>query len=462
MATTAHAGRENALGQRIEGLKTRVQPALNFWQKINNDWVFNLSSMLAYNFLMSIFPLLLVLLAIVGFVLGSISADAQDALNNAIVGALPNGTGQTIVLGAISHLKESAGVVLVIGLVTAAYSGSRLFTTIESAFGVIFRLRPRDFIHQNIMAFCMLLLYIVLLPIIVLASVAPAGIIDLIFPNNSAFREVLVYIGGVTVGFLAACLLLGAIYVVVPNRPVQWREVWKGTLVAAALLVLYEQLFPLYQRVFLSSQNYGSWAALAIVILVFFYYLGFILLVGAEVNSWAQGQRQTAGDIPTILHEVQAHNTTRGAAGPTAGAPQEDAQHRKGAQAMTTPDRAVRHERDDHDSDVQPPKFAEAGEPGPPSERPDSPGEARRTLRAEEQTTGDEKAEIQGQDGESSPRDGEAPSSFAASTRQAAHGALAGDREARKRRTFGALAVTTSAALATLFLILRPRNPAST
>jgi hypothetical protein len=61
-----------------------------------------------------------------------------------------------------------------------------------------------------------------------------------------------------------------------------------------------------------------------VVILVFFYYLAFILLVGAEVNSWAAGQRQTAGDIATVLHEVQAHNTTRGAAGPTAGQPQED------------------------------------------------------------------------------------------------------------------------------------------
>jgi type IV secretory pathway TrbL component len=63
-----------------------------------------------------------------------------------------------------------------------------------------------------------------------------------------------------------------------------------------------------------------------VVILVFFYYLAFILLVGAEVNSWAAGQRQTAGDIATVLHEVQAHNTTRGAAGPTAGQPQEDVQ----------------------------------------------------------------------------------------------------------------------------------------
>ena len=469
MATAAHTTPEHTFGYRIEHLKTRVQPVLDFWQKINNDWVFNLSAMLAYNFLMSIFPLLLVLLAIVGFVLGSISADAQTALNNAIVGALPSGTGQAIVFGIITHLKASAGIVLVIGLVTAAYSGSRLFTTIESTFGVIFRLRPRDFIHQNIMAFGMLLLYLVLVPLIVAASVAPDAIVNLILPDKSIFRGVLVYVCGVSVGLIAACLLLGAIYIVVPNRRVNLHEVWKGTLVAAALLVLYDLLFPIYQRNFLDSSNYGSWAALAVVILVFFYYLGFILLLGAEINSWAQGQRQTSGDIPTILHEVQAHNTTRGAAGPTAGTPKEDAQHHEGSQAMNAPDKAVRHERKDHDSDIQPPKFAEAGEPGPASERPDSQGEARRTARAEEQTTGDEKAVNRSQGGDAlSPRNSETPSNFAAFTRQATQDApthyqrqTEEDRASRKRRTFGALAVTIGAALASLLLMPRRRNTAT-
>ncbi|HEV8190498.1 MAG TPA: hypothetical protein VGP82_03295, partial [Ktedonobacterales bacterium] len=80
----AHNTRENARERDTEGLKARIQPLLNFWQKVSNDWVFNLSAMLAYNFLMSIFPLLLVLLAIAGFVLGAISPESQTALNNAI------------------------------------------------------------------------------------------------------------------------------------------------------------------------------------------------------------------------------------------------------------------------------------------------------------------------------------------------------------------------------------------
>ena len=40
-----------------------------FWTKINNDWIFNLAGLLAYNFLMALFPLLLLLLAGCGVVL---------------------------------------------------------------------------------------------------------------------------------------------------------------------------------------------------------------------------------------------------------------------------------------------------------------------------------------------------------------------------------------------------------
>ena len=157
---------------------------------------------------------------------------------------------------------------------------------------------------------------------------------------------------GIISAFIVAVVLFGAIYIVVPNRPVQWKEVWKGTLSGTALLVLYELLFPLYQNVFLKPGNYGSVAGFAIVILVFFYYFAFILLLGAEVNSWASGQRQTASDLASIIHEVQAHNTTRGAAGPTAGSPTEDMQHHEGAEAMETDKAAVEHERTDHHDDA--------------------------------------------------------------------------------------------------------------
>lgn len=348
-------------GQQAHGgsLKERAEPLMHFWQKLSNDWIFNLAGLLAYNFLMSIFPILLALLAIGGFILNAISPGSEQQLVNAIAGALPggaSGTGGVIVKVALGNLQRQAGVLFVVGLVMAIFTGSRLFVTIENCFGIVFRLRGRNLIRQNIMAIGMLLLYIVLVPIVFLASIVPSAIVSALHVNGAAtgFAGVLINLVGVLVAFLVALVLFTAIYMVVPNRPVHFREVWKGTLVAAVLLVLYELVFPIYQSIALRSGSYGSVAGFAIVILVFFYYLAVILLLGAEINSWMSGQRETAGDIAAIVHEVQAHNTTLGAAGPTAGEPQEDKQHHMGAQAMATPERAQHHEDDDHRGDTRP------------------------------------------------------------------------------------------------------------
>ena len=118
----------------------------------------------------------------------------------------------------------------------------------------------------------------------------------------------------------------------IPHRLARWRSWqrnWPGALVAATLLIVYELLFPLYERLLLHPDDYGSVAGFVIVILLFFYYLAFILLLGAEINSWVAGQRETAADLPGVLHAIQAHRSIHGAAGPTAGQPHEEMQHNR-------------------------------------------------------------------------------------------------------------------------------------
>lgn len=358
VARDAERGKQDA--------KRGLSVAGGFWTKINNDWIFNLAAMLAYNILMSAFPILLVLLAVGGFILGPAGHGGQASLQAGIEKALPAGTGRALLTNATHNLNQSAGILLIVGVVVALVTGSGLFITMENAFGIIYRLRGRDALHQRVMAAGMLLLYVVLIPIILLASIIPSFIVHALpVGNASPVKDFLIQAAGDIFSVIVACLLFGAVYVVVPNRPVHWREVWKGTLVGAVLLVIYETLFPVYVSLFLHPNNYGSTAGFAVVILIFFYYLAFILLLGAEVNSWVAGQRAAAGDIDAILHEVQAHNTTRGVAGPTAGTPQEDLERHEGATAMRDDQRAINHERQAHRHDEQPPKFAESGVAAP-------------------------------------------------------------------------------------------------
>jgi membrane protein len=301
-----------------------------FWTKINNDWIFNLAGLLAYNFLMALFPLLLLLLAGCGVVLQLLSPHAELQLQQTLAAALPGTTGSVLVQGVAAHLKKSAGLLLAVGLVAAFIAGSRLFVTLEGCFGIVFRLRGRDPLRQNRMAFGMLALYLLVVPLVFLISILPTGLITLVDPRSSSLEGAILSTGArLLVWFVAALLFCGATYTFVPHRRRYyrtWRHNWKGTFVAAVLLVLYEGLFRLYQQHLLHADNYGTIAAFALVILLFLYYLAFIVLLGAEVNSWAAGQRATAADLPGMLHAVQAHRTLRGAAGPTAGMAHEEMQ----------------------------------------------------------------------------------------------------------------------------------------
>ena len=357
--------------QQVRNELAHIEPAAKsagqFWTKVNNDWVFNLSGLLAYNLLMSIFPILLVLLAVAGLILGQLSPSSTAHLHASIGAVLPGGS--QVIQAVTQQLARSAGVLLLIGIVTAIFTGSRLFITMESCFGVIFRLRTRDPLRQNLMALGMLLLFAVLAPFVSLGSVIPSALVRaLSWQGHQVWQAFITQMIGILASVAVAALLFAAIYVVVPNRPVRLGEIWRGTLVAAVLLTLYELLFPLYETHVLRPGNYGAVAGYAIVILVFFYYLGFILLLGAEVNSWAAGQRQTAGDIPTMLHEMEAQATRRGAAGSTVGEPRADVQRGEGAAAMGATEAARRHERDQRRSDAQPPKGALVQEPGAAAE----------------------------------------------------------------------------------------------
>jgi uncharacterized BrkB/YihY/UPF0761 family membrane protein len=180
------------------------------------------------------------------------------------------------------------------------------------------------------MAFTLLLLSLVLAPLLLVTFLLPTGVERLLNPSgHSLLGTALVTAAGVLIAFLSATLLFALTYALVPHRGHFWQALrpnWRGAVVAATLLMLYELLFPLYTKLVLNPSNYGTIAAFAVVILVFFYYLAFILLLGAEINSWVAGQRETATDVPGILHAVQAHHSTRDAAGPTAGEPQEEMQ----------------------------------------------------------------------------------------------------------------------------------------
>jgi YihY family inner membrane protein len=286
----------------------------SFYMKVNNDWILNFSSLLAYNVLVSFLPVLLVLLAVTSWVLAGTAPDVTAAVQKALSAVLPGDAGGNLIKTLHQRLLSGGDVLFWLGLIASFFIGSRLFITMENCFGIIYRLPSRGLIRQNAMAFAMSLLYLVLVPVVFLASTLSTNIAQALF-GSSSMQGFAAWALGIAIAFVSAVLLFGAIYVVVPNREIPWREVWVGTLGASVLLVLYQQIFPFYQQTFLKPNNYGSGSVLGlmVVIVIFFYYVALIILLGAEFNSWAVGLRATPEQIPDLLYDVLVeHREPRG------------------------------------------------------------------------------------------------------------------------------------------------------
>jgi len=305
MTTTTKESQTNAKQHGVTGALHAVQkdarPLQAFFTKFSNDWSTTLAAALAYNLLMAIFPIALAILAILGLVVGSLSQAEYSKLQVQILHTLPVSTPPGTVNSITKQLTNSSSILVIIAVVLALFNGSRLFILMEGIFGIIYHVRHRTVIKQNLMAFGMLILFILLIPIMAFASALPAVVLS-ILPKNT----LLAFLGGILGVFIASYILFQAIYMVVPNQHISFRNSWLGALVAAIAMDIYLTLFPLYVH-FVGNGPAASLGA-GILLLIFFYYFAVILLLGAQVNAFfAEGVRATPVDLVTLVHITTSH-----------------------------------------------------------------------------------------------------------------------------------------------------------
>ena len=95
-------------------------------------------------------------------------------------------------------------------------------------------------------------------------------------------------------GVLSGFVLFLVLYLVVPNRPLSPRQVWPGALLAGAAFEALGYVFPLYMSLNQGINAYGRTFALLFVLMFFFYVVGVITVVGAELNAVLFGLRERA------------------------------------------------------------------------------------------------------------------------------------------------------------------------
>lgn len=292
--------KEIASSPVVETAEKDAKPFITFYKKFNNDWVLNFAAMLAYNLLMSMVPIALAVLSIIGLILGK---SMNAAILNDIQHILPSNVSGNVIENISNKINSISGFLGIVAIVLAIFFGSRLFVSIENCFDIIYHVRPRSVIRQNMMAILMLLLFVILIPIMIFTSSAPALIISFISLTplrNVAGLGFVIYLAGIASGLIASFILFEAIYIVVPNQHISFRHSWLGAVIAAIALELYLLLFPLYASNLL--KGYAGAVGFAVILLIFFYYFAVILLLGAEVNAFFSEKVQPLpNDLATFV-----------------------------------------------------------------------------------------------------------------------------------------------------------------
>jgi membrane protein len=241
----------------------------------------------------SIAPILLIVIAMAGLVFGREAA--QGALTAQLSGLMGQQTAELLQTAVAKSGNPSSGTLAtVIGLVTVIAAASGVFSEMQAALNAIWKAKPEGTTMSRLIRARVASLGLVAgLGFLLIASLAVSAAItalgdylNAILPFGKTIASVLNTI--ISVALLS--VLFAAIYKVLPDRRLEWRDVLVGAGVTAVLFTLGKSLIGWYIGSSAVASTYGAAGAM-IILLLWVYYSAQIFLLGAEFTKAYANQR---------------------------------------------------------------------------------------------------------------------------------------------------------------------------
>src|SRR5438270_850401 len=254
------------------------------------DKVPQLGAALAYYTVFSLAPLVLLLLAIVGFLFRNDPAGAWQKVTEQMSYFLDKSAIDVVQGIAQKASQPNKGVVAsAIGILLALFGASGVFGQLQDALNTIWGVKARPgrgvgaFIRARFLSFAMV------------AGVCFLLLVSLVFESIlKSFSQYIqaIFPGGIVVALavyssfdLAIVILLFAlIFKFLPDVKIQWRDVWIGAVITAVLFGVGKWLLGFYLGSGAAGSAYGAASSL-ITLLLWVYYSSQILLFGAEFTQ---------------------------------------------------------------------------------------------------------------------------------------------------------------------------------
>jgi len=266
------------------------------YSEFQADEASTLGAALAYYALFSLFPLLLLLIAGLGYVLQywdqainiqdeilaavsrNFSPQLSDALNQILAG-----------------IKSNAGGATVIGLVTLLIGASSVFQQLDLSFNKIWKVPVPEqsvgliasvlqTLRTKLFSFGMVLAVGFLLLVSMALTGATQVLLDS-FQELPVIGSVAGYLIGLVTTLLLNTLVFALLFKFLPNTTVRWSDIWLGALVTAALWEIGKNLLALY--IGRSGQSWSAYGLVGtvLILMAWIYFSSQILFLGAEFTE---------------------------------------------------------------------------------------------------------------------------------------------------------------------------------
>jgi membrane protein len=255
---------------------------------------------LSYYTAFSLAPLLLIAVVIAGLVFGQEAASRE--LSKQLQDLLGPGSA-----GAIQYMMASArhtgsGVLASIaGVVLLALGSTGAFVELQNALNAIWDVDEKKtsglwgFIRARLLSFAMtgVIAFLLLVSLVVSAALAVLGqFAQAALPGG----EVVAHAANFIVSLAVIAVLFAAIFKVLPDVKIGWRDVWLGAVVTSLLFVVGKLFIGLYLGKASVASSYGAAGSFA-VLLIWINYSAMILLLGAEFTQ-VYSRHSLSGTVP--------------------------------------------------------------------------------------------------------------------------------------------------------------------
>jgi membrane protein len=273
---------------RWDDLKCLFSDSFDQWNKHNAP---RLGASLAFYSLLSLAPLLLVLVSIVGLVFGH-SAAERDTVQQ-VQSLVGPAAGKAVAAFLQGSRNTTHGIIAtIIGLVTLLMSASGVLIELRDALNTIWGVQTPSgsgfgmitaFVKQRLFSFAIVLSigFLLIVSLVVSTWISALGALSAaVVPWEAA----LMHIVNALISFVVISGLFAAIYKIMPDVRVEWRDVILGGAVTSLFFTIGKLVLGIYLGRASYASTYGA-AASIVILIAWVYYSAQIFFLGAEFTK---------------------------------------------------------------------------------------------------------------------------------------------------------------------------------